>query len=185
MPMSNFAYVRASIYWSLCCFVVMDKETQHRSYCHEVPNTLLTRMESLLWIFVSRWGLCAFYILFLMLRPCDYCLSCVGFRVDMGKPVRSLFSITAGSSWPSSRWRRTTTLKRAWFGHFVFTRINELYSVWLVSMISFGRFWSMSLSRVTVITRRSWQALLKWQQPMDISFSGICAHSPLRYFIFL
>lgn len=135
MPMSNFAYVRASIYWSLCCFVVMDKETQHRSFCHEVPNTLLTRMESLLWIFVSRWGLCAFYILLLMLRPCGYRLSCVGFRVDMGKPVRSLFSITAGSSWPSSRWRRMTTLKRAWFGHFVFTCINELYNVCLLTCV--------------------------------------------------
>lgn len=42
---------------------------------------------------------------------------------------------------------------------------------------SFGRSWSMSLSRVIFITRRYWQALLKWPQPMDTNFSGIALYS--------
>lgn len=36
----------------------------------------------------------------------------------------------------------------------------------------------MSLSRVTIITRGSWQVLLKWQQPMDTSFLGIIVIIP-------
>lgn len=131
-----------------------------------------------------------------MLRPGGHRFSlCVVFRVDTGKPVRSSFNITPGSSWPSSRWHRMTTLKRAWYRHFFHFSffsffLNTCINEWLcasllirlclclcVFVCSFGRSWSMSLSRVIFITRRYWQASLKWPQPMDTNFSGIALYS--------
>lgn len=52
-----------------------------------------------------------------------------------------------------------------------------------VCVCSSGRFWSMSLSRVTVITRGSWPALLKLLLPMGTSFSGTVFHFELTYFL--
>lgn len=69
------------LYWNFCCFVAMAKETQHRSCSLEVPNTSLTRTESLLWISVSRWGVhhlwafCTFHTFVL--------LSCHSFYVEV------------------------------------------------------------------------------------------------------
>lgn len=60
-------------------------------------------------------------VIYFMLRPGGHHFSlCVAFRVDTGKPARSSFNITPGSSWPSSRWHRMTTLKRAWYRHFFY-----------------------------------------------------------------
>lgn len=50
------------------CSVATAKETLPRFCSHEVPNMLLTRMESLLWISVCRWIL--FLFLFCCFCPC-------------------------------------------------------------------------------------------------------------------
>lgn len=115
----------------------MDRGTQHRSCCHEVPSTSLTKMESLLWIYVSRWCLISAFSCFMdfVLGPRGHCFFPflhVAFRVDTGKPVRFSFNITPDSSWPSSRWHRTTTLKRAWYICYFFLTvlINEFVPVY-------------------------------------------------------
>lgn len=63
----------------------------------------------------------------------------VAFRVDTEKPVRFSFNITPGSSWPSSRWHRMATLKRAWYSNiFLTVLINQFDPVyWFKSVCVF------------------------------------------------
>lgn len=185
--MYSIAYLSASIWQSitpvvlklvLCYSVAMAKETQHRSCSLEVPNTSLTRMESLLSISVCRWVL-TFHVQFslcwapvITVPPVcvqgGYGETCEILIQHHSRLFQTLIQMTQNDDikenmvWPVCMYIHWWTLC--------------IHFCWRVHACSSGRFWSMSLSRVIVITRGSWPVLLKWLPPMDTSFSGIIVH---------
>lgn len=173
-------------------FSVMDKGTQHRSCCHEVLSTLLTKMESLHWICVSRWcAVSAFHIPYLFCAEAlwSILLPLCGVQGGYGETCEILIQHHTRLFLSLIQMTQNDDIKESMVWLFRTWTINTFLPVdWsksicvFVHVCSSGRSSSMCLSRVIFIIRRSWQALPKWPQPMDTNFSGNFSFFQCSYF---